>query len=291
MKILDRSNLPEDYHYYRSHSEGYFHWVSKYFWSNYAIVKEKEGYAFIKHFLGWFFSIATFEKVDIIPTPELLEKYGMKRWLVYWAGWSQVRPSVPRFLRVPYPILRSYLHSTRSAFSILDTPEYWKKWSSNARGHRNKLLRMIDEWKIEIKTNATLEEFLEVYESVKTPHPYKKYFIKRQRFLDKYSNANIRYYIAFVDGVALAGAVFLDDLPTSTYLIAFQDVRGKSYHLGLAIIDRWFAESQELGYKYLDLDHMKDVFDPMSYSGYTKFKSEIADYELKWREVWVKWMW
>jgi hypothetical protein len=29
----------------------------------------------------------------------------------------------------------------------------------------------------------------------------------------------------------MAGAVFLDDYPTSTYLIAFQDIKARQYHL------------------------------------------------------------
>jgi hypothetical protein len=80
--------------------------------------------------------------------------------------------------------------------------------------------------------------------------------------------------------VVLAWAIFLDD--------AFQDERAKSHHLGLALLDRWFTESQKLGYRYLDLDHMRDSLDPLSYTGYTKFKSEIADYELSFRALWMK---
>ncbi len=53
-------------------------------------------------------------------------------------------------------------------------------------------------------------------------------------------------------------------------------------------MDRWFADSQKLRYRYLDLDHMKDVLDNSSYAGYTQFKSEIADFDVKFPKVWMK---
>jgi hypothetical protein len=33
---------------------------------------------------------------------------------------------------------------------------------------------------------------------------------------------------------------------------------------------------------------MRDTLDPTSYIGYTRFKSEIADYEILFRELWMK---
>lgn len=297
MKILFRSEIPWDYHYYRSHSKAYFDYIIHSEWKHVVKVEENGGYGYIHHYFWWFFSIAFFEKCDIQPTKELLIQYGMKRGIVFWSGWKMSSPTLAWeskdifqkwWIRLGYYFSHLYHHSTRSAFSLLNTREYWKKWSSKARWHRNKIFRELEEWKIIINTDASLEDFLEVYKKTKIHHKWKAYNIWRQKFLSKNYSANIRIYTASVDWVILAGAIFLDDHPTSTYLIAFQDDAGKSYHLGLALIDRWFFESQKVGYKYLDLDHMRDSLDPLSYEGYTKFKSEIADYELRWREVWVK---
>ncbi len=97
-------------------------------------------------------------------------------------------------------------------------------------------------------------------------------------------------YLAKSGNEVLAGAVYLDFSPTSVYLIAFLEPRGKSYHLGTAIIDRWFRDSLEQGFTYLDFDHMRDIGDPSSYQGYTDFKSEFAEYEIAHENVWWKWM-
>lgn len=299
MKKLLRSQIPLDYHYYRSHSKAFFEYILHSEWRNTIKVEENGEYAYIQHYFWWLFSIAFFEKCDIEPTKELLRKYGMNRGIIFWSGW---RESCPIFIwesksffqkwwiRLGYYFSHLYHHSTRSAFSVLDSQEYYKKWSSKARWHRNKIQKEYESGKITINTNTSLEDFLVVYRKTKIRHKWKAYNIWRQKYLSKNHSANIRIYTASVDGLILAGAIFLDDVPTSTYLIAFQDDRGKPYHLGLAIIDRWFLDSQKLGYRYLDFDHMRSIFDPFSYEGYTKFKSELAEYELSFWDIWVKWI-
>ncbi len=288
MKPLSSAEIPPDYHYYRSHSKAYFDYVLHSEWWSVVKVEENGEYAYIHHYFWWFFSIAYFEKCDIEPVKELLQKYGMKRGIVLWSGWRKIKPVGKWWFSLGYLSSHFYHHSTRSAFSVLDILEYYKKWSSKARWHRNNIQKEREAWKISIDTNADLEDFIAVYRNTKIRHKWKAYNIWRQKYLSKNHSTNIRIYTASVDGIILAGAVFLDDHPTSTYLIAFQDNAGKPYHLGLAIIDRWFSESQRLGYKYLDLDHMRDSLDPLSYAGYTRFKSEIADYEVSFRGLWMK---
>lgn len=289
MKQLDRNDIPEWYTYYRSHSEAYFDYEMRGADARkVTIIEVKEGYAFIRHFFGWLFSLAIFEKSDIEPSRELLARYGMKRGLVLWAGWKKSKPDGSHWWKLGYLFSHKFHYSTRSAFSVLDGWEYWKKWSSSARGHRNKIQKEISSGMIQIDTAASLEDFLAIYRKTKVRHGWKSYLIFRQQYLSRTHPEKIRIYLAYLEWECLAGAIFLDDFPTSTYLIAFQDPRGKSHHLGLALIDRWFSESQKLCFQFLDLDHMRDTLDPLSYAGYTEFKSGIADYELKFREVWMK---
>ncbi len=288
MQKLPSSEIPEDYHYYRSHSSAFFDYTLFCEWKNAVKIEEGREYGYIHHYLFGFFSIAYFEKCDISPTRELLAKYSMKRGIVFWSWWKHTRPNASWWMRLGYVFARLFHHSTRSAFAVLDIPDYWKKWSPNARWHRRKIHREIELWKITINIEASFEDFLDVYKKTKIYHPWKSYNIWRQKYLSKHHSEDIRIYTASLDWVVLAWAIFLDDAPTSTYLIAFQDDDAKRYHLGLALIDRWFLESQKLGYKYLDLDHMRDTLDPLSYAGYTRFKSEVADYEISFREVWMR---
>ena len=288
MKKLSPTELPEEYHYYRSHARSYANYLvhSQGSWT--VLVDEVEWFGYITHYCFLLFSYAVFEKSDIEPTRELLQKYGMKRGLVLWSGWHRDRPIGSWWLRLGYVISRSFHHSTRSAFSVLDVQEYWKKWQSNMRGHRSKIHKLLQSGKISINTNASWEEFHLAYEKTKLPHGYKRYLIYRQNFLMNKHPEDFRIFLASVDGEVLAGAIFLDDCPTSTYLIAFQNNEAKRYHLGLALIDRWFADSYTLGYRYLDFDHMKDIFDSSGYAGYTQFKGEIADYDVRFWRVFMK---
>ena len=288
MRTIFPSEIPEDYHYYRSHSKAYFDYVMRSEWSHAVRIEEGWDYAYVHHYFFWLFSIACFEKCDIEPTRELLAKYGMKRGIVFWSAWRREKSRGMWWYNLGYIFSYLYHHSTRSAFSVLDTPEYWKKWSSSARGHRNRIVREIESGNIRIDADTSFEKFLEVYRRTKVPHKWKRYFIWRQKYLSEKHSANIRIYTASIHWEILAGAVFLDDAPTSTYLIAFQDDRAKPHHLWLAILDRWFSLSQKLGYKYLDLDHMRDSLDPLGYAGYTRFKSEIADYDIFFRKLWMK---
>ena len=328
MQKIDRSEMPPEYHYYRSHSRAYFDYTVRSERGKVVQVEEDGEYAYIHHYIFGLFSVAYFEKCDIEPTRELLAKYGMKRGIVFWSGWKRespffviakdspvsvmstkgdILPSIEHdislgsiwqrldawkkkkwWFHLGYIFSHFYHHSTRSSFSVLDTAEYWKKWSSSARGHRNKIQNEIKAKILTIDTETSLEEFLSLYTKTKVHHRWKEYNIWRQKYLSKYHNANIRIYTASIYWEILAGAIFLDDNPTSTYLIAFQDDRAKSHHLWLALLDRWFWESEKLWYKYLDLDHMRDTLDPLSYTGYTKFKSEIADYDVFFRDLWMK---
>ncbi|MDD2745243.1 MAG: GNAT family N-acetyltransferase [Candidatus Gracilibacteria bacterium] len=256
---------------------------------NVSLIEEDGWFGHVHHFFGGAFSMAYLEKCDIEPTYELFKKYGMKRGFAFWSGWRKTEPKSDGWWKYKYFFSRQYHHSTRSAFSVLDTPEYWKKWTSGPRGHRHKILRQVAEGIIEINMNASLEDFITAHRATRNSTKIGPLFITRQKFLCQHHPDSVRIFLASVEGKPLAGAAFLDDGVTSTYLIAFQHPLGKRYHLGLAIIDRWFADSLGQGFKYLDFDHMRDALDPSSYSGYTDFKSGVADYELKFPTVFVKW--
>jgi hypothetical protein len=46
---------------------------------------------------------------------------------------------------MPKMFRKDFLHSSRIAFSILDREDYWEKWSTKAKAHRRKILKLKDE--------------------------------------------------------------------------------------------------------------------------------------------------
>ena len=135
------------------------------------------------------------------------------------------------------------IHSSRSAFSILDTPEYWKKWSSSARGHRRHVLENKAIGKIRISENEDLSRFLELYTSTKIHDPNKAFVKRMTNKLFSGTESQFRIFIAYVDDVPLAGALFIDEGVTSEYWASFYHQDSRQYHLGIAIMDAWFLDS------------------------------------------------
>lgn len=288
MKPISLHELPLDYFYYRSYTSAFGGFYREKSPKNIILVEEDGNYGYIKHYLFWWFSIGVFEKSDINPTPELLKKYGMKRGLVFWSPWHYPPKKKTGWLSLGYLISHEFHHSIHSAFSVLDCKDYQQKWSSNARNHRKRIQKYLDQWEITIQSDTSWEDFLSAYSATPLPHRYKNYFIWRQKYFQERFPEKFRIITASVWGKILAGAIFLDDHPTSTYLIAFQHSDAKKYHLGLAVLDAWYGDSYNKWYKYLDLDHMYSFLDTRSYLGYTRFKSELADYDVRFPAVYMK---
>lgn len=204
MEKLRRQDLPEDYRYYRSHSETFFSWLLQYAERNGAKkIVEKGFYGMAKSFFGLFW-MASFEKCDFEPTRELLDVCGFGNGWVVWSPLRKNSPEAKGWRKLPYFLAHEFHFSTRSAFSVLDTQEYWKKWKSGPRGHRNKIQKRLASGEIRIDTNASLEDFLATYRKSPVPHGWKNYLITRQKFLSARNDGNIRIFLAYIGDEPLA---------------------------------------------------------------------------------------
>lgn len=103
------------------------------------------------------------------------------------------------------------IHSSRSAFSILDREDYYNKWSPSARAHRRHMLENISLGKIRIDTTATIEDFLVFYNSTKIHDPHKSFVARMTAKLFQNTQSDYRVYIVYVDDRPLAGAIFIDE--------------------------------------------------------------------------------
>jgi hypothetical protein len=95
-------------------------------------------------------------------------------------------------------------------------------------------------------------------------------------------------YLVYIHGVPLAGGVFIDMDTTTEYFTSFYHVQSKPYHAGIALLDRWMADSYIAGYKYADLDHMRDAGQSAGYAGYTRFKESIVDYDVYFHDMYLR---
>jgi hypothetical protein len=286
MKTLDRKSIPEDFIYYRSGSRVFFEYL-KSLWS-YIVGWTREGKEFFSalQIFPWFWSV-TAEKIDYELTKEELRKYGIRHGIIYWTP-IRTTEKPKSWWRVPTWWMKRDIHSSRSAFSILDRSDYWEKWSPSARAHRRKVLENIEKGIIKIRKDISLDRFLELYESTPVNDRDKKFRMRLTKKLFEKSRTDYRIYVIEVDGRPLAGALFIDMGTTSEYYVSWYHRDGYPYHLGIAMMDVWFLDSYEKWIKYLDLDHMRDSWQSYGYQGYTKFKESIADHDVYFHDMWVK---
>lgn len=286
MKTLHRKDIPEDFVYYRRGSQVFYEYLKQF--RSYVVEKvHKRGDFFSAiQVVPGFWSI-TAEKIDTELTREKLKKYWINHGIIWWTPMRVVVK--PRgWLRLPTWWTKRDIHASRTAFSSLDREDYWSKWSPKARAHRRKVLEYIKQWKIHIRNNVTLDDFLELYKKTPVRDGEKVFRLRLTKKLFETSQSEYRIYLIAVDGKVLAGWVFIDMWTTSEYWVSFYHRDGYPYHLGIAMMDVWFLDSYKKWVKYCDLDHMRDRWQSLWYSGYTKFKESIADVDVYYHDMWIK---
>jgi hypothetical protein len=100
------------------------------------------------------------------------------------------------WIRLPAYAATKLLHASRTAFSVLDTPEYWTKWSSEARNHRKKFLKNLTDGIVHIESSDNLELFYELYKGAKIPDPNKRVHAQwLERMIQTEGMRNKRIYL------------------------------------------------------------------------------------------------
>ncbi|MBC7503987.1 GNAT family N-acetyltransferase [Candidatus Gracilibacteria bacterium] len=286
MKIFPRSLIPDDFTYYRTGSGFFFDYYRKY--TNNIVERIGKGYEFFSAFriFPGFWSV-TLEKNDTELTRTELQKSGVSHGIIWWTPMRRIEKPVG-WWRVPTWYTKRDIHSSRSAFSVLDQADYWNKWTPPARAHRRKVLENIGSGQIVIDSDCSLDDFLSLYRATPVSDKEKGSRIRMTRKLLENRESGYRIYTASVDKRVLAGAIFIDERVSSEYWVSFYHKDSHPYHLGIALIDRWFLDSYSKGIKYCDLDHMRDIGQSTSYSGYTQFKSSIADHDVYFHDMWIR---
>jgi hypothetical protein len=199
MKTVLRQDIPLDFTYYRTGSRVFYEYCARYFRG--VTHRVGEGYIFfraIRIFGLPFYSIAA-EKVDANPLDHI-QALGIEHGVIFWAPLR--RTEKPKgWIRLPRFMCINMLHASRTAFSVLDTAEYWTKWSPQARAHRRKILELQEIGTISIERCTDSYEFLEIYRTLHLRDPYQPYLIQwcERVFSDANMTKNLRVYLARVD--------------------------------------------------------------------------------------------
>ena len=290
MKNLLRQNIPEDFVYYRTGSEIFYQYSKKFFWWDIVEVPEHSPqFLRIERFFWWKWNWIEAEKIDEEPDITLLKSIGYAHGIVFWAPLRRVEK--PKWwLRIPSYFARRILHSSHSAFLVLeDGKEYFNKWSSKARNHRKHFLEGGAKGSISIRPSQDINMFYTLYKEAQIGDPNKKIHLQwLERMMQIETMENIRIYLWYIGEKPVAWALFLDMGTTSEYFMSFYPPESRQYQFGIGFMDTWMADSQKLWIQYCDLDHMWDFGSPRKQKWYTEFKSNIAEHDVYFHDMWVK---
>jgi hypothetical protein len=147
-------------------------------------------------------------------------------------------------------------------------------WNSRSQRARRKFLSFSDLHLVPVDQS----EFVSCFTKVSVRHAFKKEYIKFYSSMCMHGGNSIRSYVVY-DALwkPLAGLAVHDFWNTSVHLVAFTSPSAKPYQAGTGLIDRWHADSFELGLKYIHYDHLRDPHMTRDQQGYTDFKLNFIE--------------
>ncbi len=143
-----------------------------------------DGFGWLKS-VGDLFDIAKFERLEEEPDIALLKSMGFGPGFVIWI--PARRSDVPKGWRSMW--IRS--HFTQTGFTVIDSPDYRKKWNERSRRAAKKFLSS----GAEIKEVSDFE-FMEAFRSTPVKHLYKKDYIKYYRTMAAIAPSDVKSYVA-----------------------------------------------------------------------------------------------
>ncbi len=167
---------------------------------------------------------------------------------------------------------------------------YWERWSSQAQRHRKQW-----EKQEELELFApTLEEYVAAYAQCGM----------RKGLVDAFTEAVVRKSRTHAGLVRLFGArdavskrmvagLATLDIPESRqamHVTSFIHPSARSSPAGVALVDAWFVDAQTRSVSFLDFDGFYAPGDPVSWKGYSKFKSQFGVHFIKYPGSLVRWV-
>lgn len=290
MKTLLRSDIPGDFIFYRTGSEVFYEYSRDFYW--WKVLRPRDDvfeFYRIDSWFGWLWYTVEAEKIDREPRISDIRNSGAKHGVIFWTPKKNTQKPA-WWIALPRWLWRKFPYSSRSAFIELDgSGEYWRKWTSKARNHRKNFLKQQTEKLIHVEQSDDLMLFRDMYKSAHISDPHKRIHLQwLNRVIQTQWMKNKRIYFWYIWDKIVTWALFIDMGTTSEYFMSFYPPESRSYQFGIGLLDRWMQDSLEMGIRYCDLDHMWNIGCPNSQKWYTEFKSWIAEYDVYFEDVWIK---
>ncbi len=302
MLHLEKNQYPKDFYYHRTASATYREYLHTCKLTTFDI-KNPPQYAWKKPFFWGKFWVIKYERIDVEPDIEYLKKItGFQHAFVVWIPYSQENVGSPwrrlwltdHFEETGYAeldhrsqITDSRLGNKNQAISHppVTTPTYLSSWNDRAKRARKKFLAS----GCTIR-DVTPEEFIEGFRITKVKHWYKSAYISYYKRMVGIDATKIRQWLIYDPiGKVISWLAVHDFCENhSVHLVAFTDQKGYHYQPGTGLIDRWFSESYERGYKYLSFDQLRNKNGPKDQKWYTEFKESFLSARLSFKKAFFR---
>ncbi|MDP2104104.1 MAG: GNAT family N-acetyltransferase [Candidatus Gracilibacteria bacterium] len=281
MSIIERYDYPADHPYYRTSSSVYNEYLRGHCSIRTFPLEDGTRFGWIKNIIGRHVQLAKFERIDTEPTRELLAPHGWTHGMVIWIPFQ--RRDIPPGWRK----LAVATHFTRIGFVRIDDEKYSTKWNERAQRARKKFLAHAD---IRIES-VDPDAFIKAFSAAKVRHLFKSDYVKYYQKLTSINAKSVRSYLCYHLDQPIAGLAVHDyNGNSSVHLVAFTSNEARPYQAGTGLIDRWFADSVEMGIRYINFDHLQDSAMSRDQKGYTDFKMNFVESECYFKDSYFRFM-
>jgi hypothetical protein len=173
MLSLPKNQYPKDFYYHRTASATYREYLRTCGLTTFDIGNPPQ-FAWRKKIFGSFFGVIKYERIDIEPNIELIQKEtGLKHAFVVWIPYSREKNDIPK----PWRRLWFTDHFEETGYALLSEkkeespafpPTYLASWNDRSKRARKKFLQSGSS----IRT-VSPEEFIHAFRDTRVKHWYK----------------------------------------------------------------------------------------------------------------------
>ncbi len=300
MTSIPKEQYPQDFYYHRTASSTYRAYLETCGLATFDIAYPPQ-YAWKKKIFGNWFWVIKNERIAYEPDIEQLKQAtGFKHAFVVWIPYGKVD------IQKPWRRLWFTDHFEETGYSELiypessvwkdwgwqnpiqqklPTPAYLASWNDRSRRARKKFFASGATVKV-----VTAEEFAQGFRTTKVKHWYKSAYISYYKRMVSLDASKVRQWLAYNPaGKVIWGLAVHDFLGDhSVHLVAFTDQKSYDLQAGTGLMDMWFSNSYEQGYKYLSFDHLRNKNGPRDQRGYTAFKENFITAQLSFKEAYFR---
>lgn len=168
-------------------------------------------------------------------------------------------------------------NATITGVGEISNPEtYWEHWSEHAKRHRQKFLKddrfeMID---------LTYDRYMDIYRRIPRAIGITGLLCRIiDRKVERHGSLMVFFGVREKSSGAIVSGFNVLNIPeahTSVHIASFILPEVRQTSVGVGMVDEWFRRSIALGIRFNDFDLFRAEGEPMSWQGFSQFKSQFV---------------